>query len=153
MRRAARALLAALLALGPACDPAPPNTTPDGAVRELVELMRVFDGHEKDARVLFELLSARARANLEMRAERYGAASGKTPAAWAMLVPSRMTPRFPPQTYTADVVGRHALVAVAGVGEAQRAHIPCVLEDGFWRVDVVLPELAPLQRRPGAIEP
>lgn len=137
----------ALALLG--CAPDAPNRTPDGAVRELVELMQVFDGNDKQAQSLYELLSGRARQNLDTRAERYGAASGKTMSPWAMLVPARMTPRFAPQAYSAQIVGRHALVEVVGVGPEQRAHIPCVLEDGLWHVDVVLPELPPLERRPG----
>jgi hypothetical protein len=118
-------------------------------VRELYELLSMFDGNDAQARALYELLSGRARQNLETRAERYGAASGKTIPPWAMLVPSHMMPRFVPQDYSAQIVGRHALVEVVGVA-AQRAQIPCVLEEGLWRVDVVLPELPPLERRPGA---
>jgi len=133
-----------------ACDPEPQNTTPDGAVREFVVIMRQFDGNELDARAAFDLLSERAKKNLRARAERYSAASGKTIAPWAMLVPSRMAPRFAPQAYAAQVVGKYALVDVVGVSPDQKAQVPCVLEDGLWRVDLVLPELPPVERRPGS---
>ena len=116
-------------------------------------MVRSFEGADSDAQKLFELLSERAKSNLRTRAERYGAASGKKIAPWAMLVPSRMAPRFAPQSYTAQVVGKYALVEVVGVGTDERARVPCVLEDGLWRVDLVLPELPELGRRPGSTEP
>ncbi len=137
--------LAALLI---ACEPAAPNRTPEGAVQEFIEIVRGFHGNEHDAAALFDLLSERAKENLRSRADRYGAASGKKIAPAAMLVPSRMTPRFIPQAYSAQIVGKYALVDVVGVSAEQSAHVPCVLEDGAWRVDLVLPELAPMQHRP-----
>lgn len=133
-----------------ACDADPPGETPDRAVREFVSRVRSFRGSEQDAKVLFELLSERARSNLEARAERYGAASGKKIAPWAMIVPSRMTPNFLPQTYSAQIVGKYAMVDIRGVSSEHHAQVPCVLEDGLWRVDLVLPELPPPQMRPGA---
>ncbi len=117
-------------------------------MREFIEIVRGFHGNEQDATTLFDLLSERAKQNLRSRADRYGAASGKKIAPSAMLVPSRMTPRFNPQAYTAQIVGKYALVDVIGVSAAQVAHVPCVLEDGVWRVDLVLPELPPMQHRP-----
>jgi len=137
-----------LVALLGACEPAVPNRTPEGAVREFIEIVRGFHGNEQDAQALFDLLSERAKQNLRARADRYGAASGKTIAPAAMIVPSRMTPRFIPQAYSAQVVGKYALVDVVGVSAEQVAHVPCVLEDGAWRVDLVLPELSPMQQRP-----
>ena len=141
--------LCLLLALT-GCDPQPRNTTPDGAVREFVVIMRQFDGNEQDAQAVFDLLSERAKKNLRARAERYGAASGKKIAPWAMLVPARMAQRFAPQAYAEQIVGKYALVDVIGVSPDQKAQVPCVLEDGLWRVDLVLPELPPIQRRPGS---
>jgi hypothetical protein len=148
-----RALYAAVLvaALG-GCEADAAVETPDGAVRAFFELVRGYHGDEREAAAIHELLSTRARKNLEARAERYGAASGKTIAPWAMLVPSRMVPRFPPQGYSAQIVGKYALVEVVGVGPTEVARVPCVLEEGAWRLDLVLPELPPVQRRPG-IEP
>ena len=142
------ALVCALVA----CEPAPFNETPDGAVREFVEVLRGFNGHESDAKQLFELLSERAKSNLHKRADRYGAASGKQIAPWAMLVPARTVPRFVPQVYQAQIVGKYALVDVVGVTPDQHAQVPCVLEDSLWRVDLVLPELPPVEVRPG-LEP
>jgi hypothetical protein len=131
------------------CRRSAPNATPEGAVRELVEQLAHFDGSPRDAEALFELLSDRAKKNLRARAERYGAASGRKIAPSAMLVPSRVAPRFTPQSYRAQLAGSYATVEVAGVGPSDRAEIPCVLEEGAWRVDLVLPELPPMRQRPG----
>ncbi|RLB47872.1 MAG: hypothetical protein DRI90_25905 [Deltaproteobacteria bacterium] len=131
-----------------ACEPALPNRTPEGAVREFIEIVRGFHGNEEDARTLFELLSERAKQNLRSRADRYGAASGKKIGPTAMIVPSRMSPRFNPQAYSAQIVGKYALVDVVGVSAEQVAHVPCVFEEGLWRVDLVLPALPPMQHRP-----
>ena len=133
-----------------ACDASKPTDTPDGAVREFVSRIRGFRGSDTAARELFELLSERARENLEARAKRYGAASGKQIAPWAMIVPSRMVPRFQPQTFTSQIVGKYAMVDIQGVTSEERAQVPCVYEHEVWRVDLVLPELAPQQRRPGS---
>ncbi len=149
-----RTLLAAALAMGASftlgCEGSQPRDTPDGAVRELFSRLRGFRGADNDARALFELLSERARTNLEARAKRYGAASGKQIEPWAMLVPSRMLPRFQPQSYKAQIVGKYAMVDITGVSADEHAQVPCVLEDGVWRVDLVLPELPAAQKRPGA---
>lgn len=133
-----------------ACSPAPAQSTPDGAARAFVERIVQFDGNERDAQAIFEMLSERSRKNLRARAERYGAASGRKIAPAAMLVPSRMAPRFSARSYSAQIVGKYALVDVRGVQAGQRAQIPCVLEDDDgWRVDLVLPELPPMRIGPG----
>ncbi len=145
-----RELTMAFVAFAAGCEASKVGDTPDGAVREFVSRVRGFRGDEDDAKALFDLLSTRAQANLEARAERYGAASGKKIAPWAMLVPSRVRLRFRPQTYTGQIVGQYAMVDIVGVTPDQRAQIPCVYEDETWRVDLVLPELAPASKRPGA---
>ncbi|MEZ4446151.1 MAG: hypothetical protein R3B72_44150 [Polyangiaceae bacterium] len=145
----ARLSLLIALSLLAGCESGRPNATPEGAVQELVEHIRSFHGHEEDAREILALLSQRARDNLQARADRYSAASGKQIAPWAMIAPSRALTRFDPQAYHAQIVGKYALVDIFGVSEAQHAQIPCVLEDGDWHVDLVLPELPELQTRPG----
>ena len=141
--------LCLVLGLMAGCGRSKPNATPEGAVRELVELLARFDGNPREAEQLFELLSERSKKNLRARAERYGAASGRKIAPSAMLVPSRMAPRFTPQSYRAQISGGYASVAIAGVTPTERAQIACVFEEGGWRVDLVLPELPPMRRRPG----
>jgi hypothetical protein len=149
-RLSALLLAAALCAFAPGCNRKPPNATPDGAVRELVERLRLVNGDPAAAKAAFELLSKRARGNLSERAQRYGAASGKTIAPEAMLVPSRFVLRFEPQRYAAQVSGNHALVEIVGLAPEDRAAVPCVFEDEAWRVDLALPPLPPVQVRPGS---
>ncbi len=131
------------------CAPAPANATPEGAVRDFVGRLEAFAGSDVDARALYERLSERAKANLRARAGRYGAASGKKIEPWAMLVPARSRPRFSTHSFRAQIVGQYALVDVLGVHPGQKAQIPCVFEEGAWRVDLVLPGLSPLPVRPG----
>jgi hypothetical protein len=153
-RRLLRGLFAAaalllLVASSPACSRRPANATPEGAVRELIERLRRVQGDPSDAKDAFVLLSKRAQANLAARAQRYSAASGKTIAPEAMIVPSRFLLRFEPQQpFTARIWGTDARVEVSGA-QGQRVEIPCVFEDNAWRVDVQLPALPPVQRRPG----
>jgi hypothetical protein len=66
-----------------------------------------------------------------------------------MIVPSRFSLRFVPRQLRAEVAGSRALVVATGADpDAERAAVPCVLEDGHWRIDLVLPALAPTERRP-----
>ncbi|WP_438009179.1 hypothetical protein WME89_11090 [Sorangium sp. So ce321] len=140
--------LAALASVG--CSRRPPSGTPDGAVKELVARLRQLHGDPADAKVAFELLSRRARDNLASRAQRYSAATGKAIAPEAMITPSRFLLRFEPQRYVAQIAGAHALVDVAGLLPGERVQVPCVYEDAGWRVDLALPPLPPVQKRPGS---
>lgn len=150
-RRAALTVIVAVLLLtASACGRRPPNATPDGAVRELVERLLRAQGDPTDARAAFDLLSKRAQENLTARAQRYSAATGKAIPPEAMLVPARFITRFAPQRYTAQIAGVYALVEVTGVLAADRAQIPCMYEDGAWRVDIALPPLPAVQVRPGS---
>jgi hypothetical protein len=135
------------------CGRRAPSATPDGAVRELVERMRRIHGDSGDAKAAYELLSTRAQQNLAARARRYSAASGKAIAPEAMMVPSRFLVRFEPQRYSAQVLGSYARVEVQGLLADDRAQVPCIFENGAWRVDLGLPPLPPVQMRPGSGQP
>ncbi len=91
-----------------------------------------------------------AQQNLAARAQRYSAASGRAISPDAMLVPSRFVLRFEPQRFSAQISGSYARVEVLGPLASDRAQVPCVLEDGAWRVDLGLPPLPPVQMRPGS---
>jgi hypothetical protein len=138
-----------LAAIVPACSRRPATATPDGTVREFIERMRLVEGDPTSSKAAFELLSKRAQENLAARAQRYGAASGKSIAPEAMIVPSRFALRFEPQLYRSQVAGVHALVEVEGSAPQERAQVPCMYEEGGWRVDLLLPSLPPVQLRPG----
>jgi hypothetical protein len=148
MIRRGAILLGVFLALA-ACSRRPPNATAEGAVREMVERMRRVNGDPADAKAAFDLFSKRTQQNLAARAQRYSAASGKTIAPEAMIVPSRFLLRFEAQRYTAQVAGTHARVEVVGLLAHERAYVPCVFEEDGWRVDAVLPPLPSVKMRPG----
>jgi hypothetical protein len=147
MRALLRLGLAATFALA-GCSADAPGETPEGVTRELVERLLRLRGAPEDSARAFELLSTKARDNLGERARRYTDACGKQIAASAMMAPSRFLLRFEPQSYEARVVGAHALVEVKGPLPSQRAEVPCVFEDGTWRVDLQLPLLPAVQSRP-----
>jgi hypothetical protein len=142
--------LLGVIAFGAGCNPRPANATPEGAVREFIDRMRVVSGEPTAAKAAFMLLSKRTRQNLAERAQRYSAASGKTIAPEAMIVPSRFVIRFEPQRMATTVVGSHALVEVIGLGPEDRAKVTCTFEDDGWRVDLDLPALPAVQVRPGS---
>ena len=136
-----------------ACGHRAPDATPEGAVHELVELMRHVHGNTGDAKAAYRLISKHAQQNLSMRAQRYSAASGKAITPGAMIAPTRFLLRFQPERYTAKIWGTSALVEVLGPSAEERAQVPCVFEDGAWRVDLALPPLPPVQMRPGRTQP
>jgi hypothetical protein len=141
--------LLAVVTLGTGCNRRPANATPEGAVRELIDRMRLVSGDPAAAKAAFALLSKRTKQNLAERAQRYSAASGKTIAPEAMIVPSRFMIRFEPQRMSASVAGSHALVELVGLSPDDRAKVNCVYEDDGWRVDLALPPLPAVQVRPG----
>jgi hypothetical protein len=68
-----------------------------------------------------------------------------------MLAPGRFSLRFEPRKMHARIADGRAVVDVVGIDpETDRAEVPCVLEDGRWRVDVQLPALTPVEKRPEA---
>jgi hypothetical protein len=144
------ASLCAASALTSGCTPRPANATPEGAVREFIDRMRVVGNDSSAAKAAFGVLSKRTRQNLAERAQRYSAASGKTIAPEAMIVPSRFMIRFEPQRMTSTVIGSHALVEVIGLKQEERAKVTCTFEDDGWRVDLELPPLPAVQVRPGS---
>jgi uncharacterized protein YbjT (DUF2867 family) len=146
-------MLLAAAAMLAGCGRRAPNASPDGAVRELVERMRRVHGDPAEAKAAYELLSKRAQQNLVERAKRYSAASGKAIAPEAMIAPARFVLRFEPERYAPRISGAVAQVDVIGLRQSDRATVPCVFEEGAWRVDLALPALPPVQMRPGSGQP
>ncbi|HEU4408314.1 MAG TPA: hypothetical protein VFS43_23830 [Polyangiaceae bacterium] len=142
------ALAATLLALA-ACRRQPLDATPEGVVREFFDRMRRLQSDPKDARAVYELLSRPAQANLAERARRASAATGKRMGPEQMIAPAYFFPRFQAQRWSTRVAGERATVELLGVDPAEeRASVPCVREEGHWRVDLALPSLPPVERRP-----
>ena len=49
----------------------------------------------------------------------------------------------------ARIAESRAVVDVTGIDpETDRAEVPCVLEDGRWRIEIPLPPLTPWEKRP-----
>jgi hypothetical protein len=67
-----------------------------------------------------------------------------------MLVPSRFSVNFEPLHYSAEVKGKWSRVKVTGANPARElAEIPCLKEEGGWRVAIQFPPLPPIERREG----
>jgi hypothetical protein len=154
LRIARSAGLWASLALAPArsgCGRTPADATPEGVVREVLERLERVQGDPRDARAVFDLLSRSAQTNLSDRARRASAATGKRMGPEQMLAPSHYFPRFQPRQWSSRSAGNRAVVEVIGLDPStERAQVPCVLEEGRWRIDLALPPLPPIERRPGA---
>jgi hypothetical protein len=142
------ALSLALVACLVACDARRVDLTPESVVRELLERLKSLHGDKASAAAVFELLSASTRENLQTRSQRYGAASGKNIAPAAMLAPASYLERWHFRELRTKIVGAHALVEVLGFTPDQRAEIPCVYEDGGWRVVIALPPLPEVRVSP-----
>ncbi len=141
------AVLCAAVAAG--CSRPSPDATPEGAVRELsLHLARYHDGDPAEAKLAFGLLSRSARENLAARADRFSAASGKRIEPELMIAPASYVSRFEARELSARIEGPYAVVTAVGLLPEERAQIPCVYEDGGWRVHVDLPPLAPVRVLP-----
>lgn len=142
-------IVCVVLALGlVGCGRKPPNATPEGAVREFVHRVKLSDGDPASAKAAYDLLSKATQQNLNARAERYSAASGKHIAPEAMIAPSSYVERFEAHELHAEIVGAHARVHAEGLLPGERADVPCVFEEGGWRVQIELPPLPPVDVQP-----
>jgi hypothetical protein len=142
------ALLVAMSAL-PACQRKPPDLTPEGAVRELLDRIERIETDPTEARAVYDLLSLPTRQNLIERARRASTTSGREIPPQDMLAPGRFSLRFEPRKMHTRVADERAVVDVTGIDpETDRAEVPCVLEDGRWRIEIPLPPLAPVEKRP-----
>ena len=139
------------LALASGCAQKPVDATPEGAVRELLERMEHAEGEGDEAatRGVYELLAAPTREALELRAARASAATARRVSPADMIAPAHFSFRFRPRQFKAKTTGDRATVDVVGIDPAvDRASVPCVREDGHWRVEIPLPPLPPVQHRP-----
>ena len=144
-----RALLVGLLALG--CSRRRPDATPEAVVREWIDRMQRVHGSPEASRAAYALLSQAAKANLEERARRASAATGRKMEPEQMIAPSRFSLRFVPRQLTSRIAGDTAIVEASGADpEVEHASIRCVREEGAWRIDLQLPPLPPVERRPDA---
>ncbi len=142
-------LALAFLLLAGNCTRKPADLTPDGAVRELLDRIDRTEADPAESHAVYELLSSRTKANLIERARRASTTSGREVPPEEMLAPGRFSLRFEPRKMHVRMADDRAVVDVIGIDpETDRAEVPCVLEDGRWRIEIPLPALTPMERRP-----
>lgn len=146
-----RSLLVGLCLLATGCSRRRPDATPESVVREWIDRMQRVHGSPEASRAAYALLSQAAKANLEERARRASAATGRKMEPEQMIVPSRFSLRFVPRQLTSRIAGDTAIVEAVGADpEVEHASIRCVRENQAWRIDLQLPPLPPVERRPDA---
>ena len=123
------------------------DDTPERAVQEFVDRMQRVHGDATKSKAAYELLAAPARANLEERARRASATSGRTVTPEEMLAPSRFFLSFQPRSWNTERGPDWAVVTAEGESASQRKQIRCVQEQGHWKIMIDLPELPALERR------
>ena len=140
MRRAVVLFVALTLAEG--CSRAPPDATPEGAVRLWIDRMEASSSDPRAMREVPQLLGPASRANLEERARHATLAQGRRFESWEMLAVGRFGLRFRPKAMKASVVGDRATVEVTGEDpNTERASVRCVKEGAAWRVEPDLPDV------------
>jgi len=146
-----RRVLLGLGALLAGCYRHQADETPEGATKAWLDLMQKAHADPAANLAAFELLSQSSKENLQERARRATAATGRTIAPEEMLVASRFSLRFAPRQMKARIAGDRAIVDVTGGDtNSERAAVRCVREDGKWRVDLMLPPLPAIEKRPDA---
>ena len=136
-----RALALALCASAAACSRAPPDSTPDGAVRLFLDDMEAASDDPRVMAHAYGLLGPAARANLEERAHHTSQLQGRQVTPGEMLAAGRFGLAFCPKTMRRTIVGDRATVEVVGADAAnEHASVVCVHEAGGWRIEPGLPE-------------
>jgi hypothetical protein len=131
----------ALAALVAGCSHAPPDSTPDGAVRQFLDDMETASDDPRVMRHAYDLLGPATRSNLQERARRTSQLQGRQVAAWEMLAAGRFGLAFRPKSMRAAIVGDRATVEVLGADPpSEHASVVCVHEAGGWRIEPGLPE-------------
>ncbi len=130
------ALVAAVMLAG--CSHAPPDATPDGAVRLFLDDVEGASSDPRLMRAAYDLLGPAARANLAERARRATFLPGQTVQPWEMLVGFGLA--FRPKAMRPAIVGNRATVEVYGADpQNERASIICVKQGAVWRIEPALP--------------
>jgi hypothetical protein len=145
-------LIALAGAGGVGCQSDVVDAGPEAVVEEFVTRMQRVHGDPKLAREAYDLLWSDAKRSLAERAKRASAVAGREVAPQAMLAPSRFWLSFLPRHYSAHIDGDWAVVTASGEEATQTQDVKCVREDGHWRVVLVLPALAPIEKRDEGLE-
>ncbi len=124
------AMVALTLAFG-ACSRAPPDATPEGAVRAWLDHMEGSLGDPKEAREAYRLLGPTARANLEERAARASQMQGRRTEPYELFAAGRFGLKFRPRVMKSTVSGDRATVDVTGdPRQLERASVVCIRQGG-----------------------
>jgi hypothetical protein len=145
VNRSVRGLLPVAV-LGLACSSKPAPEQPIDVARAFIDTMQKAHGAPATADKLYRMLWAPARKNLEERARRASALSGRTVAPGEMLVPSWFTflASPEPEGQRLDLPWAEVLFPRSeGLPTRTRLHF----EDGHWKIALDLPELAPIRQR------
>lgn len=145
IRTPARLLVALGLALS-ACREAPREEGPGKAALRLVATLRQVHGDPAVGQRAFALLARPARENLEERARRASALSGRTVLPGEMLVPSFFSMHLSPVTHEERIEGDRAEVTFIA-RDGRRSIVRMVREDTHWVAALELPPLSPIRQR------
>ena len=110
MRSAIAVALTLTLAAGIAplagCSRAPPDSTPEGAVKLFLDDMEAASDDPRVMKKAFDLLGPAAKANLEQRAHHTSLLQGRQVVPWEMLAAGRFGLSFRPKTLAPADRGR-----------------------------------------------
>jgi hypothetical protein len=137
-----------LFTFATACSKSAADATPESAVRAWLEHMSDSVTTQGEAREAYELLSQATKQNLQDRATRDAPRLGRRLAPHEMLAEGRFGLRFRPKTFktTSSGAGRATVEIMGEPGE--QAAVAVLREAKGWRIELDLPEVIPLAKRP-----
>lgn len=132
----------ALLLLA-ACDQAPKDDTPAGALLLFLEAMDQGAGDSSSLERAYLLLNRSARQALEQRAAKAETLAGRSYQPWEMMAEGRFRLRFAPARHRMRTKqdGDRAKVTVSDAAGKQSVQVPMTREDGAWRVVLDVPPM------------
>lgn len=119
---------------------------PGDVVAAFISAMSRTHGTPEAGERVVELLWEPARDNLQERAARASALSGRELLPGELIVPSWFSLHLVPERYEARAEGDWAEVTVVGTNGA-RVQTRCRREEGQWKVALELPPLPPIRQR------
>lgn len=125
----------------------PSTGSPEDAVATFIDRMERVHGDPAIAEQALALLSSTARLQLRDRAALASAVVGHTLSEADMLAPSYFLLEYAPERMSARIAGDRATVSVGGAASGELRSVPCVLEEGRWRVDIEFPAAHTLRKR------
>jgi hypothetical protein len=124
-----------------ACTRAPPDSSPEGALRLFLDDLDEAGDDPSAMRRAYDLLGPTARVNLAERARRTSRLQGRQVASWEMLAAGLFGLAFRPKAMHSMVVGDRATVEVFGEDpQSEHASVVCIHEGSGWRIEPGLPE-------------